>query len=806
MSRRSDTPLGVRSAIALLGALLLTSCAPIVRPEQVSAEREITLAAEQPIGQTFTAPHGGLTAITIPFGADDSTDGAVVLHVYNRNSPVVQDDLIWHPFTVELPTARTAAGMRTFVLPVPLQSHRRDYYIELQRLRGPPIGVGIVDAATRTDGSAYANRRPVEAQLALQLHFDPVHAAATALIAALDWLPALAAAAALLLIPGTALLRLLWPDRPAHSGLDQLGLAAAAGAALYPPLLAWTDLLGIHLGRNNFLLPIAGGVAIHILLTLRNVRRPQPAGNAPQARLPLRPGAFGLATAIALVALFASRALPVGSLALPLWGDAVHHSALAQLIVDQGGYFSSWQPYADAQSFTYHPGFHTFLAGLYSLTDLDTGRGAIFAGQIMNMLAVVAVAPLASRLSGNRWAGLVAVAVAGFLLEVPQAYTNWSRWTQLAGQMILPAAMLAVWHFLQRPNLRIGALAALLAVGLALTHYRIILLWAIFAAIVWIGLALQRRDQSILRNTAALIALACSVALLFAPWALRTWRSELARSFTAKLATPATAVPDAVRSYNDATGGPTAYIPLPFWLLAAGAAAYSARAGRRSGLLVAGWSIAVWLAANPGLLGLPGAGILSNFAINIAAYIPIAAIIGSAAPSSTFVSLAVAAAAAYGLAVRPADVQPAPHSMAAAPDVRAAQWVRSAIYDDVLIAVNGFVPTPGGYVAGTDGGWWLRVLSGRRTTIPPMQSQAETQPTPDALERVRALASLTDGSLPAEQAVPRLRALGVTHIYVGQIQGTSNHPPGGLTVAALDALPAVRAIYREDRVGLYEIR
>jgi hypothetical protein len=60
--------------------------------------------------------------------------------------------------------------------------------------------------------------------------------------------------------------------------------------------------------------------------------------------------------------------------------------------------------------------------------------------------------------------------------------------------------------------------------------------------------------------------------------------------------------------------------------------------------------------------------------------------------------------------------------------------------------------------------------------------------------------------VPADEAVRRLRTLGVTHVFVGQIQGTSNHPPGGLTVAALDVLPAARAIYREDRVGIYDIR
>lgn len=811
MTRAVSSRSVMRRAFALLWVLLLTSCAPLVRPEQITREREITLSSENSVGQTVTAPHGGLIALDIFLGSDASADGTATLRIFARTEPTVQDSRAADPLaSVTIPTAGTSAGPRHFELPHALPSHGRSFYIEMLRPRGPPIGVGVVAASSSSNGSAYANNKPIEEQVALQMQFDPAHAAVATLLATLDWLPVLAAAAALLLVPGSALLRLLWPDHTAHSWLDQLALSAATGAALYPPLLAWADLFQAHLTSAVFFLPIAAGAAIHLVLTLR--RRPI-------RFTPRRPTAFDLAIVLVLAALFVTRALPIATLSLPLWGDAIHHTAIAQLIADHGGYFSSWQPYADAQTFTYHPGFHTYLAGLMSLTRFEGAHTALLGGQIMNMLAVVAVAPLASRLGHNRWAGLAAVAVAAFLLDVPQIYSNWSRWTQLAGQMILPAAMLAAWSFLRRPHLRSGSLAALLAAGLALTHYRIIILWALFVALVWAGDAvrLRIRWRPTLRHAAALVALGAGVALLCAPWALRTYQSELARSLRTKLATPAAAVSEAVRSYNEASGGPTSYVPLAFWLLAAGVAVYNATRRRRSGLVIAGWTGAVWLATNPGMLGLPGAGILSNFAINIAAYLPVAALIGSAAPPmptqpsrasvASGIGLAAAAcAAAFGLAVRPADIQPGPHSMADAADVRAAHWVRANLADDALIAVNGFVPTPGGYVAGTDGGWWLRVLSGRRTTIPPMQSQAETQPTPNELERIRTFASLTDGSVPADEAVRRLRTLGVTHVFVGQIQGTSNHPPGGLTVAALDVLPAARAIYREDRVGIYDIR
>jgi hypothetical protein len=793
----------LRRCAALLGAIAaaaaVSGCTAATPPASIAYERELALAAESSVGQTFTAPHGGLTALDVPLGYDRSADGVITLRLFERGAATIQETLAQQPVAVvEAPTAGRAAGVQRFALPAPLASHGRSYYARLERTHGPPIGIGAVNATARMDGAAYVNDAPVETQLALQAAYAPVPSALGAAASVLGWLPALLAAAALLLVPGSALLRLLWPDRPTHSWLDDGALSAAIGLAVYPPLLAWTDALGAHLGAANFWLPIAAGAAVHATLAWKSPR-PQRAWR--------KPTSFDLVAVGALAALFATRLLPTSTLALPLWGDAIHHTAIAQRIVDAGGFFSSWQPYADAATFTYHPGFHTFVAGLITLTGDAAPQAALTAGQLMNAAAVIALAPLASRLAGNRWAGLAAVAVAAFLLSMPQSYTNWSRWTQLAGQMILPTAMLAAWSVVRLPQRRTLAIAALCAAGLALTHYRIIILWVIFVAVCWIAENVRRRNErgDILRSAGGAAACGAAVALLCAPWGLRVYQSELARSFSAKLSTPAAATQDAVRAYN-ASGGFTSYVPLAFWAAAAAATTWLALRGRRAPLVIVAWAGGVWLATNPDVVGLPGAGILSNFAMDIATYIPAAVLIGAAAPATNLVGVAVAAAAVYGLLTRPTDIQPGPHAMAGVADLRAAQWARANLPNDALVAINGFTPNPNGYVAGTDGGWWLRVLAARRTTIPPMQSQAEVHEDADALARTRAFADLTDGDAPPDAAVAQLRALGATHVFVGQIQGTSNHPAGGLTVAALDEMPSVRAIYREDRVGIYDIR
>ncbi len=191
---------------------------------------------------------------------------------------------------------------------------------------------------------------------------------------------------------------------------------------------------------------------------------------------------------IVLVLLVAGRFQVADSLDVPLWGDSYHHTMIAQLLVDNGGLFDSWQPYAEMQTFTYHFGFHTAVAALHWFSGLALPQAVVWAGQLLNVLAVLALYPLAVRLGGSRWAGVAAVLLAGLIAPMPSYYVNWGRYTQLAGQAILPAAIYLSWVAVadQRPagtnaagtmRRRIGwpflILPWVALAGVGLTHYRI---------------------------------------------------------------------------------------------------------------------------------------------------------------------------------------------------------------------------------------------------------------------------------------------------------------------------------------------
>ncbi len=122
---------------------------------------------------------------------------------------------------------------------------------------------------------------------------------------------------------------------------------------------------------------------------------------------------------------------------------------MTQLMLDNGGLFKSWLPYAQYNSLTVQFGFSAFTALFAWLTGLGSVKATLIVGQVLNGLAVLVLYPLAVRIAkGNRWAGIGAVLVAGLLMPMPAFYVNWGRYAQLAGQTILPVAFWLIWEAL----------------------------------------------------------------------------------------------------------------------------------------------------------------------------------------------------------------------------------------------------------------------------------------------------------------------------------------------------------------------
>jgi hypothetical protein len=627
-----------------------------------------------------------------------------------------------------------------------------------------------------------------------------------------EWFQALAATMLLFVLPGWALLR-RWAGVARLTLAEQLILGLVVGMALYPCLLLALDLLGLRVGPAlGWALPL-----LALPLLMWNCRHP--AARPGDWRVHESGGAFWPGTALLITtgALVGVRCLAVHGLAVPLWGDSVHHAMIAQLMVEHRGLFRSWEPYAALQTFTYHFGFHAHVAAITWMTGIATPRAVVLTGQIANIAAVLALYPLAARLGRSRWAGVAALLLAGLLAPMPMLYVHWGRYTQLAGQVMLPVAVYLAWRFLEasRRQWILLLITSITFAGMLLTHYRI----AIFALCFFPALMLVCARGSWREWAMRLGLLALLSGALAAPWLLRVLGGQLLvvlGSIVAASATRGGAAPGA-DSLN-VMGGPLFFLPAPVWYALPVALLWALWRRNRGVITVALWWLLALLLVNPQALGLPGAGVLTNFAWLIAAYIPAGLIIGALAGALlrrishpallAALTLGIAGLAWWGGEQRLQQIDLATTAMVEPADLRAFDWIRHSTPANARFLVNGFFPNPG-VVVGSDGGWWLPLLARRQATLPPILYIAEQGPRPDYRLWINDLyATIHHLGVTHPQTIARLREREVTHVYLGQRGGSVGYGGSEQIIAPESLLgnPAFRLVYHEDQVWIFALQ
>jgi hypothetical protein len=522
---------------------------------------------------------------------------------------------------------------------------------------------------------------------------------------------------------------------------------------------------------------------------------------------------------------FAARIRAIHSLEAPMWGDSVQHAAIAQLLVDNGGLFNSWQPYAPYGTLTVHFGFSAAAALFAWVAGVSATQATLVVGQIINALAILALYPLAVRLAGgNRWAGVGALLAAGLLSPMPAFYVNWGRYAQLAGQAVLPASLWLLWEAAEagRPDWKAIGLAGLALAGMMLNYYRMPFYYATFVLAWLLGWGLPRWRADVRRwlgGAARLLAVAGVALALLLPWGFRVSGARLADVVGAGVARGS----PLERVLADYAAWQTldTYVPPLLLVLSLAGLAWSLVRGRwvvaAAGLWVAG--LASLVAA--GLIRLPGANLMQNFAVLIALYMPagllagwligsVAAAFESWGAALARPALAAAILASAGVAAwrQQRLVQPMTYAIVTRPDLRAMDWIRANTAPDARFLAEGFRIYEGQSAVGSDAGWWIPMLADRANTMPPQYALVNEAPIqPDYSRRVVELvASLETASPGSPEGVRLLCANGVTHIYVGQRQGLASVEKIQLfSPGELSASPAFRLVYHQDRVYIFAL-
>jgi hypothetical protein len=255
---------------------------------------------------------------------------------------------------------------------------------------------------------------------------------------------------------------------------------------------------------------------------------------------------------------------------------------------------------------------------------------------------------------------------------------------------------------------------------------------------------------------------------------------------------------------------------------------------RQTGILLVGlWWLLILLVANPQWFNLPGAGILTSFAVMIAAFFPAALIIGATfgqlldlivslkwwkdlpartsmmlheiiLPVLLFISILV-----IGLVstrARLGDINLAQGALAVRPDLRAAQWIKQNLPENARFLVNSFFAYEDTAIVGSDGGWWLPLIAGRQTSLPPLTYLSEKSPRPDYQAWINGLtADIQNKGLNDLQVLQELAARGIEYIYIGQQQGLVNTTEPLIQLDTLINNPRFEPVYHQDRVWIFKI-
>lgn len=625
---------------------------------------------------------------------------------------------------------------------------------------------------------------------------------------------------ALFVLPGYALLILL--GRPEHR--KNLPLMIGLSVSIVPVLVYYATLVGVRLDSQRvvgFFVVLALVTACYAVVRLRTSQTRCSAGACPplggvgrgtsglrtETSAPTKQDLlFYAALAFVLVASAVVRVIHLRDLVVPMWVDSVQHVEMAQLIVNRGGVPDSYRPFADVAPFSYHFGFHALIAALHWLSGAEITTAVLFAGQALNFAMVLMAYLLGARLMGGRLAGLASASAVGLFSTMPAYYTTWGRYTQLTGLVVLPIAMVLALDALEAGGAlsrwRALVLAAPAIGGLIIAHPRVTVFFLCFlVAHVLVEMAANRRDW---RRAAAPLAAGGAVGVLgiasVAPW-FTTMASSLL-----------------VRTWEGASAASAGSNPFPFdyfanWadrgLIALAAAGFVFAIGRRNrpASTVALWSGLMLLSANPNLLGLPGGTMVSNGAVAISLFLPISLLVGHLVANAAvllragrwpfpalLLSVAVLIGGSYFSAARLAGVMNPSCILFVEQDQKAMDWIRENTPADSTFLVNSRLWQFDIYV-GTDGGYWIPALTGRRTTMPSLLYALS----PDSLARVNSVVrQVSDSGFGQGDIWSFLKSRGISYIYIG-------YRGGVLTPEMFIDKAGFRTVYERDGVWVFEV-
>jgi len=820
--------------ITFLILLGITSCGLIDNLNNPSLEY-FQIDDDSNIGQTFVGNHNGLNSIHIFLDPMNNQEEGV-LNLQIKQDPESVDSITTS--IINLKSIKTK-GMYSFSFRPISETNNKSFFFLLELKGEGTVYIGLASNSKSINGTAYIEGKPVREQVLYEIGYSWIYRCLDILFDLVQWLFILLKGILIFIIPGWALLKVLWSDWENFDWPIKTGLAGGVSLVIYPISMLWTNVINFHPYPIFIWFPsIAGSSYLLISFFFKNKLSVFHRSKFSLKTLIKSIPTYQKFFIILLGLIFISRFWTIRNIEAPLWGDSVSHTVIAQLLGDNKGLFSDWLPYYPYDSFTLQFGFPASVTSWYWLTGNTTLKATLVVGQFINVLAILALYPLTIKITkGNTWAGLGSLFIAGLVSTLPGGYVNWGRYAQLTGQTILPVAMfltiscldrdslISNKHFIKKIPWTNVILTALTICGMTLAYYRMYLFYGAFLAAFLIGKLLDEKPNRLKEWIFYLIILliVCTFSIIFfLPWLNNVQGGVLANQVetTMKTIKPIDTVLVDYQIWKNLFQ----YVPIGLVLLFLLGIAVAIK--RREWLVISIgiWTILLSSLVVSQLIRLPGASFMQNFAVLIALYMPVSIVSGyvlayiyqwfsksqfytSVFKTAGFILLMIWCVSGFWQQHKIAN--PEFFSMLTSPDIKAFEWIRKNTPINSIFLVEGLLIPPGETAIGTDAGWWLPLLTLRQNTMPPQYAMLNEFPfDPDYNKKLISLVSkLETNLLSSKEGVKLLCDNGITHIYIGQGQGQVSFGNQPLFIEEeLASSSAYESQYRRDLVSIYRLK
>mgnify|MGYP001026493113 CR=1 FL=1 len=809
----------------LFVTISLSACVKLHDPEGTQDyHSDIVGVAEnsQTVGQTFVSrrPRINGLAIWVSASQENTThheNGQLIVKLFtaiNASDPI---------HTISVPIS--SDWIDTLIdIPIPAQDNpaQQSYYLVIESTGGI-IQIHGRNEDSYSNGNAWQNGIALPSDIAFRTYYDYDHQALVddvklwgrqSGLLLLLWL--------VIYLPGWFLLDITGIGQRFMSG-ERIALSVGLSLAFFAILMLWSSIIHISINRQIIIYGFCLLVGYFLLrmiwqivVFLRNKCRDQDS-EFPSLQLHKLTTMIGLVLVV-IGALFIRLAM-VRDLAAPAWVDSVHHATITRLIIQNGGIPSSYEPYMQFNIYNYHVGFHSGLAIFTWLANLELPDAMLLYAQALNALAALGVFLLTTTYTRNNTAGLFAAIITSFLTPMPAYYTSWGRYTQLAGLLILPAALALVrqviyshdFIFTRNKTTIFTILLAVISLsGLFLVHYRVLaFLIFLLSADLIAGLPFKHRlITNYLIQWGRVLGVLCLLAVIFTlPWLYPTIKEIYIPKLSPASSTGIALFRDFSWRFLTAASGKQT-------LVLAGMGLFLSMIRRpRYALLIIIWIVQLLFVSNLDALGLPGGGFITGTSVVITLFIPISmsggyllSELSTSWQSITtkskaikriifpgIVILVIAYITIFGSRQIIPIINPIT-ILARQSDFDAMEWIRENVSPEASFLINPFSWGFGLY-GGNDGGYWLSSVTGVSTIPPPALYGLGNQ---DEINNINKICSITvnPNSTP-EQVLGIMADNQIDYIYLGKRAGPLS--PSTLLDSGL-----FKRIYSEDGVQIFE--